>query len=159
MIQRKQSLFLFLVILLSVLLFIPAAAPISFVNSATSKEFDITLNVLGIYTRCLSIKEPASYIGLIVLNSLIILFSTLTVFKFKNRPMQIKLCYITSVFVLFLMGGMWLYTDLMKHKTANPQSVYLIGFYLPLIQIALLYMAAMAIRKDDQLVKSTDRLR
>lgn len=159
MIQRKQSIYLALVILLSIALFIPAIAPVSFVSSATSNEFDITLNILGIYTRCLSVKQPASYIGLIILNSLIILFAALTIFRFKNRLVQIKLSYLTSVFVLFLMGGMWLYTDLMKHKTANPQSVYLIGFYIPLLQMALLAMAIMAIRKDEQLVRSADRLR
>ncbi len=159
MIQRKQSIFLALVIGLSILLFIPALAPFAFVHSGSSNKFDVVLNLIGITTNSTAITQPAAYQGLIALNVLLILFSTYALLRYTKRTLQIKLCYLTAVIALLLMGGMWLFTDVIKHKTDDPHAVYLIGFYFPLIQLVLLYMAASAIQKDEDLVRSSDRLR
>lgn len=159
MIQRKQSIFLLLVILISVTFFIPSIAPFAYVFSGSSKEFDITLNIAGVYTKCVSIDAPGSYTALIAINSLIILLTLYCIFRYSKRLIQIKLCYIIAVFVALLMGGMYMFSNLMMRKTADAHVVYLIGFYLPLVQLILLYMAGKSIKADDDLVKSSDRLR
>ncbi|MEO8149651.1 MAG: DUF4293 domain-containing protein [Bacteroidia bacterium] len=159
MIQRIQSIYLLLVIAISGLLFIPPAAPISFVKSATSNEFDIVLNLFSLKTRCVSIDQPVYYMSLIIFNSLIILFALFALLKFKQRPLQVRLCYFNMLLVLLLFGCMYMFTDMMKHKTANPSVIYLLGFYLPPLQIILLFLAAKAINKDEKLVRSADRLR
>jgi hypothetical protein len=159
MIQRKQTIYLALVLILSIILFIPALAPFAFVHSGSSNEFDMVLNLTGISTNCTAIAQPPSYQGLLFLNVLVILFTIYAIFRYTKRPVQIKLCYVTSIFVALLMGGMWLFTDIMKLKAADPHAVYLLGFYFPLIQVVLLFMAAAAIQKDENLVRSSDRLR
>lgn len=159
MIQRVQTIYLIVVIAFCGLLFIPAAAPIALVKSSTSNEFDIVLNMLNMQTRCVSIEQPAYYIGLIIFNCLIIFFALLAIFQFKKRPLQVKLCYFNMLLVILFWGCMYMFTDMMKHKTANPSVVYLLGFYLPPLQIILLFLAAKAIDKDEKLVRSADRLR
>ena len=159
MIQRKQSIFLLLVILLSVALFIPAIAPFAYVFSGSSKEFDINLNITGVYTKCVSINEPASYTALMAINSLIILLTLYCIFRYNKRMIQLKLCYVIAVFVILLMAGMYMFTNIMMRKTADPHSVYLIGYYMPLIQLVLLFMAGKYIKADEDLVRSSDRLR
>ena len=159
MIQRKQSIYLALVIMLSIVLFIPELAPFAFVHSGSSNQSDMVLNLTGITTNAAEIVQPPSFQGLLFLNVLVILFTFYAIFRYTKRPVQIKLCYVTSIFVALLMGGMWLFTDVMKLKVADAHAVYLLGFYFPLIQLVLLFMAATAIQKDENLVRSSDRLR
>lgn len=159
MIQRKQSIYLALVIILSIILFIPALAPFAFVHSGSSNQFDMVLHLTGVTTNATEIVQPPSYQGLLFLNVLVILFTFYAIFRFTKRLVQIKLCYVTGIFVALLMGGMWLFTDIMKLKATDPHAVYLLGFYFPLIQLVLLFMAAAAIQKDENLVRSSDRLR
>ena len=85
------------------------------------------------------------------------LLSLLAIIKFKNRKAQIKLNRFNLVVNLYLLG-IFVYL-LLSLSGENFISVKGIGLFLPVIVIVLLVLANKAIQKDEELVKSVDRLR
>ena len=85
------------------------------------------------------------------------LLSLLAIIKFKNRKGQIKLNRFNLVVNLYLLG-IFVYL-LLSLSGENFISVKGIGLFLPVIVIVLLVLANKTIQKDEELVKSVDRLR
>jgi len=84
-----------------------------------------------------------------------------TIFKFKNRKLQIQL--IVLEMVLIALFGFWLYTsaskalaDVQRFLSAGNIGV---GFFLLPIAIVFLFLAMSGIRKDESLIRSAERLR
>jgi len=99
----------------------------------------------------------------ILLKSIPILFiistilSLITIFQFKKRQLQFVLGRLNILTNLFLLG-LLLYQSLnLSGETKVSEKG--IGLVLPIIVIFLLVMANKAIKKDEDLVKSVDRLR
>jgi hypothetical protein len=83
--------------------------------------------------------------------------SVATIFQFKNRKLQFVLGRINILTNLILLG-LLLYQSLnLSGETLVSEKG--IGLVFPIIVIFLLVMANNAIRKDEDLVKSVDRLR
>lgn len=163
MIQRIQTLYLTTVMLISLVLFIPSV-PFAFVESARSNEFNMSLSVSDVTTKWVSIHKPPSYLSLLILNACVMLLALITIFKYKKRMQQGNLCLLNILIVLLLFAAMWYFSewyfsDVIKHKMAEPDVTYLWGFYLPPVQVVLLYFAGKAIRRDEDLVRSADRIR
>lgn len=85
------------------------------------------------------------------------IFSLMAIIKFNNRKLQIKLNRLNLVTNLYLLG-IFVYL-LLSLSGENFISVKGIGLFLPVIVILLLVLANKAIQKDEELVKSVDRLR
>ena len=58
-------------------------------------------------------------------------------------------------------GAIWYFTDqnYWSLQLAEPDLAYRAGFYLPFVSFAFAWLANRAIRNDEELVKSLDRLR
>ncbi len=85
------------------------------------------------------------------------LLPVVTIFMFRNRKRQITM----SVFSIIAATG---FITMALQRTKNLNAVpasdsYWVGSVLPVVAIVFLFMAILGIRKDDKLVKSTDRLR
>lgn len=89
----------------------------------------------------------------------IAVMSVIAIFLFKNRPAQYKMA-ISGALLSALVIGLQVYS-IEGFKKANPiqQGTYQWGGLLPIVMMVLLFMAAAAIRKDEKLIKSLDRLR
>ena len=85
------------------------------------------------------------------------LLSLVAIVKFKKRKEQIKLNRFNIVFNLYLLG-IFVYL-LLSLSGENFISEKGIGLFIPVIVIVLLVLANKAIQKDEELVKSVDRLR
>ncbi len=85
--------------------------------------------------------------------------SVVAIFLFKNRPTQYKLAITGALLSITVIGLQVYYIE--GFKKANPiqQGTYQWGGLLPIAMVILLFMAAGAIRKDEKLIKSLDRLR
>lgn len=83
--------------------------------------------------------------------------SLIAIFLFKNRTKQLSLNRF-NIIINFLIIGLMLYY-LLTLPGENTVSEKGIGVVLPLVSIVLLALANKAIKKDDDLVKSVDRLR
>ena len=144
MIQRVQSIYLLLVALLS-------GVVIFFLKVWVDKEGK-SWGILDLYNNeSLLIKSTAFGFWLIAL------FAVFSLFSFKKRKLQISINRF-NILINFILFGTLVYLSLYLSGETFV-SMKGIGVFLPLGSIALLVFANFAIQKDENLVKSVDRLR
>lgn len=146
MIQRIQSIYL----LLSVA-FLGLLAIFPFANSQQSITDSFIFN-----DQTFDISD---HIVLLITFGMAVLCSFGAIFLFKNRPLQMRIVNLSVIALLFGIGvaiGL-LYQDQANFDTTliTPQ----VGVGLPILSIVLTILAVRAIKKDDNLVKSSNRLR
>ncbi|MBT8179673.1 MAG: DUF4293 family protein, partial [Eudoraea sp.] len=84
-------------------------------------------------------------------------FALIAVFLYKNRKNQFVLNRLNLILNLFLLG-FFVYRSLsLSGETAVSEKG--IGMLIPIFSIVFLALANKAIKKDEDLVKSVDRLR
>ena len=83
--------------------------------------------------------------------------AVVAVFQFKSRQTQFVVCRLNIILNLILLG-LFVYR-LLNLPGALEHAEKGIGLILPVISIVLLVLANKAIKKDEALVKSVDRLR
>jgi len=83
--------------------------------------------------------------------------SILSIFMFKNRKLQFVLGRLNIIFNFFLLGFFVYQSLTVSGETMVSEKG--IGMFLPIISIVFLALANKAIKKDEDLVKSVDRLR
>lgn len=158
MIQRIQTLYLFLAFLAIALLF---AFPLAqFFSETGTYIFSITglKNMVPGEPDAFNSKVFLPMVIVAIGIALLVLF---TIFQFKKRALQIKLTSV-GVFasIVLIMGIFFLYIPMIEKKiNIVPNYLDSIGIYLPLIALVFIVMANRAIKRDDKLVRSADRLR
>jgi peptidoglycan/LPS O-acetylase OafA/YrhL len=99
-------------------------------------------------------------IPLIFLDVISLIFSASAIFLYKNRPLQIRICAFNVLAnIVMIMVIFFFYATRIKTMTLTEPEYNYSGMMLPLISLAFLVLATRAIRKDEALVKSSDRLR
>ena len=142
MIQRKQSLFLLGSTCISVLLlYLPLFEMLPEKEADTVRQFTISINAL-----------------LLILNGAIGILSFVAIFLYKNRNIQLRMCNLALLLTCVLIGLIFFLADTMT-SGMNQKIHYVYGSYLPLIQILIIFLAALFIKQDEKLVRSADRLR
>ncbi len=142
MIQRIQTVYLFLIAILScALIFVFNLWQIS---EAKVFAFDL-FSAEGMLHKLVPVFFVLS--GLVALG---------TIFLYKNRQLQFVLGRIIILINLFLLGIL-IYLSL--NLPGEVSSEKGIGMFIPTIVVLLSVMANKAIKKDEDLVKSVDRLR
>jgi hypothetical protein len=163
MIQRIQSIYLLLVVIFQGLLFATALA------TFTSYETSFNLSLMGFYKLSSAGQEMMinSY-ALMAVNILVMLFSLFVIFSFKNRKKQIKLAafnillicgFIVLMFYSFDNAKSFLDNTFNNSQGAELSTTYGIGMILPILSLVFNFLAIKGIRKDEELVKSADRIR
>lgn len=109
--------------------------------------------------------EPAIYFArwitlpLILLMLVSLIFSVTTIFLYKKRSVQLRLvAFNVLVNIVFIVLVFFYYVTKIKTLTHIEPS-YGIGIVFPLAALVFLIMANRSIRKDEALVRSTERLR
>lgn len=83
--------------------------------------------------------------------------SIITIFLFKNRKLQFVLGRLNIILNFFLLGFfVYLSLSISGETVVSEKGI---GMFLPIISIVFLALANKAIKKDEDLVKSVDRLR
>lgn len=99
-------------------------------------------------------KDEITYLGLFAGSAVM---SIIAIFMFKNRQSQFVLDRL-NIILNFILLGLFVYLSLnLSGETVVSEKG--IGMFLPIISIVLLVLANKAIKKDEDLVKSVDRLR
>ncbi|GEC79290.1 DUF4293 domain-containing protein [Flavobacterium aquatile] len=101
------------------------------------------------------------FMGNIVYSSLFGLSTTLaliSIISFKKRQQQFVFNRLNMILNLILLG-LFVYRSLNLSGETPVVSEKGIGMFLPIISIVMLVLANKAIKKDEDLVKSVDRLR
>lgn len=79
---------------------------------------------------------------------------------FKNRALQLRLGYLLIILgVLIPMVSIWLFVQERSGMSASSVVNDGIGIYLPIVGLIMAVLANIFIRKDEKLVRSSDRLR
>ena len=99
-------------------------------------------------------KDELLYLGLFSGSALLALIS---IFMFKNRKLQFVLGRL-NIILNFILLGLFVYRSL-NLSGETDVSEKGIGILLPIFSIVFLVLANKAIKKDEDLVKSVDRLR
>ena len=94
----------------------------------------------------------------IVLFAASTLLSVISIFSFKKRQNQFVMGRVNMVLNLILLG-LFVYRSLNLSGETPLVSEKGIGMFVPVLAIVLLVLANKAIKKDEDLVKSVDRLR
>jgi len=154
MIQRLQTLYLLAsVIALSLMLLFPLAEFIS--KDSVVYSFDaIKIASVG--------KQPfvdiSSTVAVFVMIVGIALSTFFSIFMYKNRIFQIKLCWFNVVLTFLLISAIAYYI-FTTQSGLSAQVSYSFTLLLPLASILLTFLASRSIRKDENLVRSADRIR
>ena len=137
MIQRIQTIYLFLAFVATGIL--PFIFPLWTLNDG--KEFYFMQNQV--------------YVVLLGLSTTL---SVLSVISYKKRQNQFVIGRLNIILNLILLG-LFVYRSLNVSGETLAVSEKGIGMFLPIAAIVLLVLANKAIKKDEDLVKSVDRLR
>ena len=142
MIQRIQSIYLLLVIFLSI-------GALFFLKLWVEADNEVFAFDLFAYESILYKLVPVSFI-------ISALLAFIAIFRFNDRQQQFVLGRIIILINLFLLG-------ILIYLSLNiPGEIFSekgIGMFIPSIVILFAVLANKAIRKDENLVKSVDRLR
>ncbi len=142
MIQRIQSIYLTIVFTLSAIL------PLVFKlwNYSNKEVYALELlSDLSIIAKLVPV--------FFLISALLAMFS---IFKYQNRQLQFVLGRIIIMINLFLLGIL-IYLSLNIPGEASSEKG--IGMFIPVVAILFAVLANKAIKKDEDLVKSVDRLR
>ncbi len=154
MIQRIQSLYLLLSVLFSAgYFFFPFSIKI-FKQPEGDAIYRLLLH--GIEYPDGSVKTQ--YL-LAALCTILTLFLLVTLFLYKNRPLQIRLCWFSILICLAIITAEYFLSDAMGNHQGKANAVYMHASYVPLVQLLLIRLAVRGIKKDQELVRSADRIR
>jgi hypothetical protein len=153
MFQRIQSIFLICAAaLISVVIFLDFA-------SITNNEIEYcTLKIYGIYFDIDGKFIIKPLMTLIILCGVTLLSMWTTVFLYKKRMLQMRICG----FNICLLAGiivLMIYCGLQVTKTLGMNITFSITMVHPFIAIVLNILAMRAIWKDEQLIRSYERIR
>lgn len=143
MIQRIQSIYLLLIsILTSLLFFLPYQSNVI----ALSEIKNIQLSFLNADNELLFV---ASVFGIVIIAEAIVV-----IFLYKNRKLQMMLCHYLSLLNIILLTLMYL-----GASQINGLPIYKLPYIIPVLNIILSQLARYFIKKDEELVKSANRIR
>lgn len=151
MLQRIQTIYLFLS---SILLVLMLFMPIMDFNSGEYAFNTLKITQLPETDANYSLTAIPIFI-LISISTVITIFS---IFLFKKRPLQMRF----TVFSIILLVSFYLMIAYYRFIAIDFEIVstsYSIGLIIPLIASILNFMANRRIKKDEDLVKSADRIR
>ncbi len=142
MIQRIQSVFYLLAALCAGALFL---IPIASSNNTNAMFFE---------DKLFNVQD---HIGLLIITGMAVLLPLTVIFLFKNRPLQLKLGYGSLLLPLFLLTIIaYVYFSKADSSTVISANA---GMFLPLGVILFLVLGNNFVKKDEELVKSSERLR
>ena len=161
MIQRIQTLFLILYIgALVSTFFFPVWQKISLNDETNSIEIIVTGYISGVDFNngdTSVLYDNFIISGLVIISCILAAFS---IFSYKNRLNQIKLgalnSFLTSVLTIYFLYDIF-YNE--KYININDKISFLISFYLIFLAIFFNFLANRFIRKDELLVRESERIR
>lgn len=152
MIQRIQTVYLLGAIILISVMF---GLPVSEHYSLDGKFY--TFELMGVENQ--AGEQVYSTLPLVILFGVIDLLMVITVFIYKRRVLQMRLCVYNILLLLGSIGLGYYYLKMIIDEFNAPNYSFSFSVVIPLITIIFLYLAFRGIRRDELLIKSMDRIR
>lgn len=165
MIQRIQTVFLALIVIAMVsLLFLPLWSKVD----AVSGE-EVVLTAWNLFFQSVNEQGEATQAGAqtgtstIAIGILAIVAAGVAlyeIFQYKSRITQMKFGLINTLVLVALFGTSFYYANYVGNvMVSGNEGNYEAGFYMPVLALLLNALANRFIKKDEDLVRSVDRLR
>jgi uncharacterized membrane protein YidH (DUF202 family) len=153
MIQRIQSLYLLLVAAIySTLFFVP-------INEMICTNHILKLSIWGLFEITGNQQELIIEVfPLLIITIISILIALVTLFLYKNRKLQMRLSLYNSILSLGMAFLMLFYVYQISENN-HTQIGFSMGLLVPFITFVISILAFRAIRKDELLIRSIDRIR
>lgn len=160
MIQRPQTILLFIAAALYLLMNFFPIWSLS-IDPSTVELNSIKLTLSAIVDNTTIIEKEESNIYLLAILTCGFVLSIITIFLFKNRTLQMKLTA-ANIFLMIIFMGLSIIISIpsgQKMIMSDENGTLGYSFYFSVGVILSLYVANRLIRKDEDLVKSVDRIR
>jgi hypothetical protein len=154
MIQRIQTVYLIIALALLTLLFSNPVAEI-----IISEKLHLVFKFNRIESLLVSEFHTKSVWSVEVLFFSILLIELSTIFLYKFRIVQMRLCVLNILLMFGLIGMIYFVTKINLKQLDGQESIFLWPMLIPFISIILTFLAFKGVRKDDKMVKSYDRIR
>jgi hypothetical protein len=158
MIQRKQTVFLALAAVLAGLMY---AFPLVEYDRVDHQRF--SLKLWGLFNGDgRTVPDVALKLPVHVVTGMLIALLLVCIFLYGSRGRQLRFVRMAYLFALAIQVGALITHMSVKAYIAQGSSVeYTFGpsFFFPIGILVLCYLAERGIRKDEELIKSMDRLR
>lgn len=153
MIQRIQSLYMMLAALAASLVFVFSFGEILVTQGTyVLTAFDIHLVNAEKEEIIRTLLLP------MILTAVVILGSVAAIFLYSNRKMQLRVVQLVMLVDAGLLGAVFYYQK-ETEELAGAMMHYNFGVVMPIIALIFLILATRGISKDEELVRSTERLR
>lgn len=153
MIQRVQSIYLFLAaILITAVYFLPL------LGLEGTGEILYTLYTSGVVEDGQQTLILSTWPVMVMVTAIALLLFV-NIFLYKRRIIQMRICVYSILLILGLYFLVWFYQNQFREQIPVEEVQYFYGLIFPLIAIVFIWMAFKGIRKDERLVRSYDRIR
>ncbi|MEG1544426.1 MAG: DUF4293 domain-containing protein [Tannerellaceae bacterium] len=154
MLQRIQTVYLLIIVVLT--------TATLFLSLATIQSGDalFSFDASGI-TSMTTIPQELVYPtwGLFALTVVIALTALVTIFLFRKRILQMRICVFNALLMLGFYGLFAFFVWTLKGQLGEAHVSVKIALSFPLINLILDYLAIRSIGADEALVRSLERLR
>ncbi|WP_338790288.1 DUF4293 domain-containing protein [Bernardetia sp. Wsw4-3y2] len=155
MIQRIQSIFLLMVsILMGLTVFLPIWGKVDGTNKIEMNAIEM------IQTSAGETVMQQTTVYLAVIAGLTAILALWNIFNFKNRRFQMKIALFCTLLIAAFIGIATFITfqaqDIFSPEVGGTMAY---GYYLPVAAILFNWLSVRFIKKDEDMVRSADRLR
>ena len=152
MIQRVQSIWLFLAALvLVIMIFMPIATKEVNGTSVTISIKDLTQTFSG---SGLLVKTN---LPLLITDTVLVIICLVNIFNFRRRSSQKRVAIFTIAAIIGFAFWCGIYVKQIQGGVEGAS--FGIGAYLPAVAILFIVLAILGINKDERLIRSAERLR
>ncbi|NJO02105.1 MAG: DUF4293 domain-containing protein [Bacteroidia bacterium] len=157
MIQRIQTVFLAVVVIcMIVTIFLPIWEN---VNPQTNEKIMLNAFYL-IQTRNGEVTSQSATFYIAILSSVCALMALYAIFLYNNRLRQMKVVLLNTLFLCGVLGLMVYFNYQAEEAFGNETpGDYKIGYFLPGVAIISNFFARRFIKKDEEMVRSAERMR
>ena len=155
MIQRIQSIFLLMV---SILMGLTVFLPLWGKQDGTNRIEIDTMHMVQTSAGEVVTEQTTVYLAIIA--GLTALLALWNIFNFKNRRFQMKIgLFCTLLIAVFI--AVATFVTYQAQDTFSPEigGTFSYGYYLPVVAVLFNWLSIRFIKKDEDMVRSADRLR
>ncbi len=163
MIQRKQSLFLALAAVCVGLMFLFPIASYTMASADDGSTGSLVFGALGVTMNGQTpLFAPDPIVPIYAVAAVAVAILLFIIFLYKQRARQLRFSNFAYMLLLGLFAAVFMAEhslgSLMEAKGGS-QGSYGVSYFLPLVALVFVFLAVRAIKADEALVKSADRLR
>ena len=155
MIQRIQSVYLFLVFVFAIVFSVLPLAQFTIDASTVSLKLS---NYQSFFNQTQLSASWLSIVVIVVWLAALLLTAFMT-FQYKKRVLQIKLGKLNMLLHVLLVMVTFFFIDNLRSQIEGMEFSYGAGILFPVISLIFILMAIKGIRKDEALIRSADRIR